>query len=279
MKEVVKQILVGERAAYASKNTRFIDCTFEDGESPLKESRNIEVSGCNFKWKYPLWYCKNVKVNNTEWFEMGRSGVWYTTNIKIVDSKISAPKQFRRCKNVTIINSKIPHAAETLWSCEDIVLKDVYINGDYFGMNCKNVELENVTIDGNYCFDGGRNIVARNCIFNSKDSFWNCKNVTIYDSKIIGEYLSWNTQNITFVNCELESEQGLCYMDNVRLVNCKINNTNLAFELCENIDAEVITKIDSIKNPLSGVIKCKGYDELILDEKVVDVSKVKIEVK
>lgn len=279
MKEEREKVLTGERAAYASKNIRFIKCTFEDGESPLKESENIEVIECDFKWKYPLWYCENVLIENTNWFEMGRSGIWYTTNITINNSLIGAPKQFRRCKNIKVTNSKFPKALETMWSCDNINLKNVYICGDYFGMNSSNIYLENVIIDGNYCFDGGKNIEAHNCIFNSKDSFWNCENVTIYDSKIIGEYLSWNTKKITFINCELESEQGLCYMEDVKLVNCKVINTNLAFELCKDIDAEIVSKVDSIKNPISGVIKCQGYDELILDESFIDPTKTKIEVK
>ena len=279
MKQIKDEALTGERAAYASKDTEFINCIFEDGESPIKESTNIKVINCDFKWKYPLWYCKNVEVIGSTWHLMGRSGIWYTDGITIKDSLIDSPKQFRRSKNIVIKDTKIPEALETMWKCENIELENVYIKGDYFGMNSSDIKLNNVVIDGNYCFDGAKNIVANNCIFNSKDSFWNCENVTITDSKIIGEYLSWNSKNITFINCELESEQGLCYMENVKLVNCKVNNTNLAFEFCKNIDADITTKIDSIKNPLSGIIRCKGYDELIMDEKFINPNDTKIEVK
>lgn len=279
MKQIREQVLTGERAAYASKDTEFINCIFEDGESPIKESANIKVLNCDFKWKYPLWYCKNVEVVGSTWHTMGRSGIWYTDGISIRDSLVGAPKQFRRSKNITIMDSTFPEASETMWSCENISMKNVYIKGDYFGMNSTNIALDNVVIDGNYCFDGAKNIVAKNCTFNSKDSFWNCENVLISDSKIVGEYLSWNSKSITFVNCELESEQGLCYMENVKLINCKVNNTNLAFEFCKDIDADIITKIDSIKNPISGVIRCKGYDELILDEEFIIPSNTKIEVK
>lgn len=279
MEQIRGKTLVGERAAYGSNMIEFICCTFEDGESPLKESRKLNIVNCNFKWKYPLWYCKDVKITNSTWYEMGRSGIWYTDMISINDSLISAPKQFRYSTNIRIINSKLPRADETMWNCENIYLKNTYIKGDYFGMHSKNIYLEDVTIDGNYCFDGGKNITALNCTFNSKDAFWNCDNVVISNSKIVGEYLSWNTKNITFINCDLESMQGLCYIDNLKLVNCRTTNTNLAFELCSNIDAKITTTIDSIKNPINGYICCKGYGELILDDHIIDPKKTLIEVK
>lgn len=74
-----------------------MDTTFADGESPLKESRNIELTGSMFKWKYPLWYSKSVTVKDSTWFEMARAGVWYTDEITVEDCAIEAPKNFRRC--------------------------------------------------------------------------------------------------------------------------------------------------------------------------------------
>lgn len=278
MKELSGLILTGERAAYASKDTKFINCTFDDGESPLKESRNIIIDNCSFKWKYPLWYCVSVEVYNSTWYEMGRSGIWYTKNISIYNSLINSPKQFRYSSDIKLIDCKLPLADETMWKCDNIELRNVYIKGDYFGMNCRNIILDNVTIDGNYCFDGGCNIKAKNCVFNSKDSFWNCDNVVIENSKIVGEYACWNTKSITFINCEIDSTQGFCYMDNIKLIGCKLYNTNLSFELCSNIDAEVITTIESIKNPINGIIRCKGYNELILDSNIINPKNTIIEV-
>ncbi len=36
------------------EKVRIVDTIFDDGESPLKESGNIELIGSMFKWKYPL---------------------------------------------------------------------------------------------------------------------------------------------------------------------------------------------------------------------------------
>ncbi len=279
MKEYRQELLTGERAAYNTHGAKFIDTTFADGESPLKESSEIELRNCIFKWKYPLWYTKNVRVCNTTWLDTARSGIWYTDNIVIKDSLIEAPKQFRRSKNIVIENTMIPNAEEFLWTCENITLKNVQAQGNYFGMNSKNIRIDNFTLSGNYAFDGASNIEIHNARMNSKDSFWNCENVTIYDSTIVGEYLGWNSKNITLINCTIDSNQGMCYIDGIKMVNCKLLNTDLSFELCKGVDATINSNIVSVKNPISGRIEANKIDEIILDDNMIDPTKTKIIVK
>ena len=151
--------------------------------------------------------------------------------------------------------------------------------GDYFGMNSENIEIDGLNLSGNYCFDGGKNIIVRNSKLVSKDAFWNCENVTVYDSVIIGEYLAWNTKNITFVNCTIESLQGLCYIEGLKMVNCKLINTTLAFEFCKDIDAQIVSHIDSITNPISGKISAQSIGEMIIDDQIIDPSQTKIQLK
>lgn len=276
MKKLEQGLFVGERALYNSKDLEIVDSTFMDGESPLKESENIKLRNCIFKWKYPLWYCNHVEVYNTTWLDTARSGIWYTHDLTIIDSFIEAPKQFRRSSDIYLENVTIPNAEETFWTCENITLKNVVAKGNYFGMNSKNIKIENFTLAGNYAFDGAKNIEIHNAKMNSKDSFWNCENVVVYDSTIIGEYLGWNSKNIKFVNCTIDSLQGMCYMDNITMENCKLLNTNLCFEFCHDVDATINSKIDSVKNPYNGVIKAKAIDEIILDENLIDKSKTTI---
>lgn len=217
--EIIKQkYLSGERALFKSNNLKIEDSIFADGESPLKESKDIEINETIFKWKYPLWYCNDVKVTNSTLLETARSGIWYTKNISIIDSIIEAPKTFRRAQNIYLENVDLPIAQETLWNCE---------------------------------------------------------NVTVYDSTIIGEYLGWNSKNITFINCTIESLQGLCYIENLKLINCKLINTTLAFEY-STVEVEVNSHIDSVVNPISGVIKAHSIGELILDKTKINPSETKI---
>ena len=41
MEEINRKILTGERSLFQKENLIINECIFEDGESPLKESKNI----------------------------------------------------------------------------------------------------------------------------------------------------------------------------------------------------------------------------------------------
>ncbi|MDE7439861.1 MAG: DUF3737 family protein [Clostridia bacterium] len=275
-KKISKQHFTGERAVFQGKDLIFAGCLFDDGESPLKESADIKLNDCTFGWKYPLWYSKNIEVEGCLWTETARAGVWYTENITLKNTPINAPKNFRRCKNLTIENCDMPNAQETLWQCEKVTLKNVEVSGNYFAMNCTDITVDKLILHGDYGFDGAKNVTIRNSVLETKDAFWNCENVTVIKSKISGEYFGWNSKNVTLIDCEIESLQGFCYIENLKLVNCRLNNTTLSFEYCKDIDADIVGEIDSVKNPLSGVIVCDGIKELILEKDKVDVGKTKI---
>ena len=276
MNEFKNATYIGERALFATKDASIVRCVFEDGESPLKESSNLKINKTEFRWKYPLWYCTNVEVENTTFLYTARSGIWYTKDLIMRNCLIEAPKTFRYAKNVVLEHCNIPNAQETFWNSSDIKLSNVKIKGNYLGFHSENIEIDNMDLDGNYCFDSAKNIVIKNSILRSKDSFWNSENVTVINCTIIGEYLAWNSKNLTFINCTIESHQGLCYIDNLKLVNTKLVNTDLCFEYSSNINADIISEIDSLKNPYSGIIKAYSIKEIILDEKYVDPSKTTI---
>lgn len=278
MKIIKNGDLVGERALFATRDAEIYDSRFYDGESPLKESRDLVIANCSFEWKYPLWYCKNVSVSDTYMATTARSGIWYTDNIEMKNCIIDAPKTFRRCEGVRLFDVTLLNAQETLWSCEEITLTNVGVRGDYFGMNCKGVRADRLRISGNYAFDGGRDIVIKSSVLYSKDAFWNCKNVTVIDSVIVGEYLGWNSENVRFVNCDIESNQGLCYMEGVVLENCRFRNTDLAFEY-SSVEADIRSHIDSVKNPTSGNITADSIGEIIHEPERVDIKKTKIKVR
>ena len=276
MKQIIEQqLLTGERALFKGHDLDIRYSTFADGESPLKESRDIELHGCMFKWKYPLWYSKNITLKDCTLFDMARAGIWYTESITLTDCTIEAPKSFRRASKIKLKNVVMSNAAETLWSCDDIELENVSAKGDYFGMNSSNIKIDGFTLVGNYSFDGARNIEIRNARMLSKDSFWNCENVTVYDSYISGEYLGWNAKNVTFINCTVESLQGMCYMDNIVMKNCRLLNTNLAFDY-STVDAKINSSIDSIKNPISGHIEAHSIDEIIFDDPIIRSADTKL---
>ncbi|WP_057880759.1 DUF3737 family protein [Companilactobacillus kimchiensis] len=277
-KQINEGYYEGERSLFKGHDLALNDATFGNGESPLKEAHDLNLEDVVFKWKYPLWYAKHVTVDNSIFETMSRSGIWYTHDIEINNSALQAPKLFRRASDIRLNNVHFADAEETLWTCKDIKLKDVQVNGNYFGKDSENIYAENLNVVGNYVFDGVKNIEVHNSTFVSKDAFWNCENVTIYDSKISGEYLAWNTKNLTLINCTIESDQGLCYIDGLKMVNCKVLRTDLAFEYCSNIEADITTNVMSIKNPISGSIKVHSVDKIIFDDPEIDPKKTNIQI-
>lgn len=273
--EIHQQYLTGERALFHAKDLDIYDTVFADGESPLKESSNISLKDSMFKWKYPLWYCNHIDTYKTTWFEMARAGVWYSNHLTVKDCLIEAPKNFRRCDDVLLEQVSFSNAAETLWSCSNVTLRDVYAKGDYFAMNCDHMDVDGFSLVGNYSFDGVKHAEIRNSRMLSKDAFWNTEDVTVYYSFISGEYLGWNAKNLTLINCTIESLQGMCYIDNLVMKNCKLINTTLAFEY-STVDAQITSKIDSVLNPSGGTITAESIDELIIEKDRIDPSKTKI---
>lgn len=269
MKKIEQQFLTGERALFHAKDMEVCYTTFADGESPLKESENINLYHSMFRWKYPLWYSKNIALENCTFFEMARAGIWYTEHISLTDCTIEAPKNFRRTTDIRLTNVTLLNAGETLWNCEDIKMKNVTAKGDYFAMNSSNITIDGFEFVGNYSFDGCKNVTIQNAKMLSKDAFWNCENVTVYDSFISGEYLGWNAKNVKLVNCTVESLQGMCYMENIVMENCRLINTTLAFEY-SSVEADIRGKIDSVLNPSSGTIKADAIGEVILEEDRID---------
>ncbi|WP_044974203.1 DUF3737 family protein [Ruminococcus sp. HUN007] len=271
----INQSFTGERALFMCENSVIENCIFEDGESPLKHSHDLTVNSVDFKWKYPLWYSRNITVSDSTFHEMARAAVWYTDNSVFKNIKYIAPKGFRRCRGLTLENVEFSDAKETLWQCSDVVLKNVKARGDYLAMNCENMEIDGLDLDGNYSFDGAKNITIRNSRLMSKDSFWNSENITVENSVISGEYLGWNSKKLTLVNCTVESLQGLCFCEDLVLENCTLNNTNLAFEY-STVNAEINGFVESIKNPSGGSITADEIGEIIMESDRVDVSATRI---
>ena len=255
-KQIRQTYFEGERPLFGAEHLSIQDTIFGEGESPLKESRDISLEGSIFQWKYPLWYSKNIAVKDGTWAEMARAGVWYTDDMTVERALIEAPKNFRRCRRLTLKEVALPNALETLWHCTDVTLDHVMAKGDYFAMDCENMKIQDFQLAGNYSFDGAKNVEIHNAKLLSKDAFWNSENVTVYDSVISGL-------------------QGMCYIENLVMKNCKLVNTTLAFEY-STVDVEIQGGIDSVINPTSGVIRADSIGTLIMEPERVNPADTEI---
>ena len=176
MEKVIKnQFLTGERALFGTKDAEIYDTIFTDGESPLKESSNIGVYSSMFKWKYPLWYCRNISVRDSAWFDMARAGVWYTDNISVEDYfamncenveidglTLYGNYSFDGVKNMTVKNSKLL-SKDAFWNSDNVTVYDSFISGEYLGWNAKNLTLVNCTVESlqGMCYID--DLVMKNC--------------------------------------------------------------------------------------------------------------------
>lgn len=256
-----------ERALYGLDGIQVISCRFDgpaDGESALKESKNVEVSDSYFNLRYPFWHNDNVLLQNSELTDLCRAAFWYSNDIKIENTKMHGIKAVRECKNIEISNCDIV-SPEFGWRDDNITMKDSKADAEYFMFESKNLNFDNVKMTGKYSFQYIENSVFTNCVFDTKDAFWHAKNIVVKDCVVKGEYLAWYCENVTFENCTLEGTQPLCYCKNLKLINCKMINTDFSFEKSE-VEATVTTEVDSIKNPLSGTIKVPGVKEIIMDD-------------
>lgn len=267
MNRIKNQFFEGERPLFASSNLHLENVKFYPGESAIKESTNIKVAGCEFMGKYPFWHNSNVEIENSLFTIYSRAAIWYSKNIRMINSVIESPKIFREVDGLYLEKVKITNASECAWSCQNIEWSDVDVKGgDYIFMNGKNISINRFKLQGNYSFQDAKNVVIRNAYLDSKDAFWNSENVTVYDSVIAGEYLGWHSKNLRLVGCTINGTQPLCYNSNLVLESCTmLNDTDLAFEY-STLSANIVGHIPSIKNPLGGEIRANSIGDVIIDE-------------
>lgn len=269
--KIIKNVKTDEeRAFYAINSAHFIDCSFagdRDGESALKESKNIIAENCDFLLRYPLWHTENFKIKNSFFDITTRAPVWYSSCGEFSNCKISGVKFLRECKNVVFSNCRAV-SPEFGWKCDGITLENCSLESEYAFFMSKNIKAAGLEFSGKYSFQYVQNAVLEDCDLNTKDAFWHGENITVKNCTIKGEYLGWYSKNLKFINCKIIGTQPLCYCENLVLENCTMEDTDLSFEY-SSVNAEIVGNIMSVKNPKSGKISAGSIDEIILENSVI----------
>ena len=260
-----------ERALYHLTNTDVQDCLFAgpaDGESALKEARNIALDNCDFSLRYPLWHVTGFKLHDSRMDDKTRAAIWYAQDGRITDSDLEGIKALRECRNIALVDCSID-SQEFGWKCQDITLSGSRIRGEYLFLDSRNVKLDQVEMQGKYSFQYMEDLEISNSNLDTKDAFWHSKNVTVIDSVVKGEYLGWFSENLTLIGCKIIGTQPLCYCKNLKLINCTMENCDLAFEYSD-VEATIDGHVDSIKNPRSGEIIVDTVGEIIMGDAVME---------
>ena len=256
-----------ERALYAANGVELKKCAFdgiEDGESALKEAKNIKCHEIFFNLRYPLWHDENVLLENCEMTELCRAALWYSSNICINSSKLHGIKALRECQNIKIRDCDV-QSVEFGWFSKSIDIDNTAFAGEYFMLQAKNLNMKDSSLKGKYSFQYIEDSTFENCNLDTKDAFWHAKNIVVKNSVVKGEYLAWYSENITFENCTIIGTQPLCYCKGLKLINCTMIDCDLSFERSE-VEATVLGSITSIKNVYSGFVHAESIGEIIIDD-------------
>lgn len=267
MKEYINERFGEERALYGADGIRCLGCSFdgeEDGESALKEGRDIECVDVFFNLRYPLWHDEGVVLRSCEMTELCRAALWYSSDIDVKDCKLHGIKALRECHDIKISDSDVK-SLEFGWFSRDIDIEDTSFSGEYFMLRAARISMRGSSLHGKYSFQYIEDSTFENCVLDTKDAFWHAKNVTVRNCIVKGEYLAWYSENITFENCTITGTQPLCYCRGLKLINCTMADCDLSFERSE-VEADVRGSIPSVKNVRSGYVHADSIGEVICDD-------------
>ena len=255
-----------ERALYGVKDCIVENCEFSgeaDGESALKETRNLKVSKCRFLLRYPLWHTTDLDLKDSYMAETCRAPLWYGKSLVLKNCDIFGTKALRECDGVTLGKLKIT-SDEFGWKCKSLNVYDIDLTSAYPFFMSEKMYVEKLKMKAKYSFQYVKDAFISDSYLDTKDAFWHSENVTVKDSVIKGEYLGWYSKNLTLINCKIIGTQPLCYAKNLKMIDCETENFDLAFERSD-VDVIVKGRIDSVKNP-SGRIVADEIGEVIEDE-------------
>ena len=260
-----------ERALYNIRDTHVKGCTFAgpaDGESVLKETRDIVIDDCSFSLRYPIWHAKKYELRDSKLDEKTRAALWYSDDGIIENTDITGVKALRECRNTVISNCRI-ESVEFGWKTDNTRISDSSIVSEYIFLDARNIVIDHLDFKGKYSFQYVENLVIKDSVLDTKDAFWHAKNVTVTDSVIKGEYLAWFSEGLTLIRCRIIGTQPLCYCKDLKLIDCEMQDCDLSFEYSD-VEADVIGHIDSVKNPRSGRITADSIGELIYEDSIME---------
>ena len=135
-----------ERALYHSVGVGIRRCRFEgeeDGESALKESRDLAVESCFFDLRYPFWHTEGVSLSDCHLTENCRAAFWYDRDTTVSASRLHGIKAFRECVGVSLVGCDVI-SPEFGWRSRGIRVSDSSITGEYAFFEARDLEISGI---------------------------------------------------------------------------------------------------------------------------------------
>lgn len=262
-----------ERALYHLQDAEVKECVFAgpaDGESALKEARNVVVRDCRFSLRYPLWHTQSYQLIGCSMDDLTRAPIWYARDGVIDSTEIRGVKCLRECDNTEIRHSTIV-SKEFGWRCRGLRIENTELESEYLFFESRDAEISDLRMKGKYSFQYTENFAITDSYLDTKDAFWHAKNITVKNCTLKGEYLAWYSEGLTLIDCKIIGTQPLCYAKDLTLINCTMEDTDLSFEYSD-VKADVRGHILSVKNPRSGEIVADSIGEIILEDSVFETN-------
>ena len=133
-----------ERSLYNLTGADVYNCVFAgpaDGESVLKEARDVALRGCNFSLRYPLWHVRGFSMDGCSMDEKTRAAIWYSFDGVIKHTRMDGIKALRECENIRIEDSTA-HSPGFGWRTRGLEIKRSEMESEYFLFECRNVTID-----------------------------------------------------------------------------------------------------------------------------------------
>ena len=265
--QIQNQCYDEERALYGSKQICIESCRFEgpaDGESALKECRDVTIRHSRFDLRYPIWHCDRVLVESSEMTSLCRAPLWYCEDVRLVDCRIDGVKALRECRRASIEDCTV-RSTELGWSTTDLEIRRSTVEGEYLFLRAEGIKAEQLSLKGKYSLQYVQNATFTDCTLDTKDAFWHAKGITLINCTLKGEYLAWYAEDITLINCRIIGTQPFCYCKGLRLIDCEMHEADFCFERSE-VEATVTTPVISIRRPRAGRVFVPAVGEILEED-------------
>ena len=153
--KIIGQTFDQERALYNLKDTQVVDCIFAgpaDGESALKESRDVALKNCRFSLRYPLWHSKKFLMEDSSMDELTRAAIWYASDGTIKNSILGGIKCLRECDRMKLDGLHNPFSGVWIGNAGILRSKNSQVESEYFLLECKDVQIDHLKMKGKYSF-------------------------------------------------------------------------------------------------------------------------------
>ena len=271
-KKVIENITTGKEEPFCFiKNKDFKNITIigneenEKGKYSFNECKNITVENSNFFSRYAFWNCYNLTIKDSIFNDTSIFPLCNCTNIEIYNSRILNEQGGRNCTNLTIKDSYLNSIDFGLKSDRILLEKNIIFGKNIFG-NCSNISIKFCEIFGRNAFDGVQNLNIYDSNLNEKCCLSFSKNIFCKNCKINGENFGRFCENAIFENCYFYNcIRPFVHCKKLKLSNCIMDNAYLPFEFSD-VNADIHSHIDKINNKFYGKIIVDSYGEYIKDE-------------